>query len=248
MLNKGKWGIFMEKIELRKAIDFFIQGEFYCSRQPASQLHDYGSIKHLALHTNVDGRTDEFFVYNSNPAHVIELINKQDTKEDYWLTVFSDEKPYSYDAEGYIIKNTEFLMMLNLDSWVYETDNKIIKRVKTEEEARRINHFFDRSVIDLKKLDDPNLHFYVGEENGGPASFGLYLLLDKTVCFLSDIFTSKIHRGKGLAKALCRKMLIDAKHEGAVKSVLASSQMGHPLYLKLGYQDVTKMWVLKKQS
>jgi predicted GNAT family acetyltransferase len=237
-----------KKTELKKAVDFFIQGEFYCSRQPATQLYDYDSIKHLALGTNVDGRTDEFFVYNSNPAHVIEIINKQDTKEDYWLTVFSDEKPHSYDAKGYVIKNTEFLMILNLDSLSIETENKIIKRVKTEEEARRINHFFDRTVIDLKKLDNPNLHFYVGEVNGHPASYGCYLLLDKTVCFLSDVFTSKNHRGKGIAKALCRKMLFDAKQEGAVKSVLASSQAGHPLYLKLGYRDVTKMWVLKKQS
>ncbi|MFC4619572.1 GNAT family N-acetyltransferase [Camelliibacillus cellulosilyticus] len=233
--------------ELRKAVDFFIQGEFYCSRQPATQLHDYDSIKHLALGINVDGRTDEFFVYHSNPAHVIEIINKQDIKEDYWLTVFSDEKPYSYDAEGYTVKNTEFLMMLNLDSWDNEIENKIIKRVKTEEEARRINHFFGRTVIDLKKLDDPNMHFYVGEENGHPASYGRYLLLDQTVCFLSNIYTSEIHRGKGIAKALCRSMLSDAKQEGAVKSVLASSQTGHPLYLKLGYRDVTKMWVLTKQ-
>ncbi|MEH7237949.1 GNAT family N-acetyltransferase [Bacillus sp. JJ1562] len=237
-----------KKTELKRAIDFFIQGEFYCSRQPRTQLYDYDSIKHLALGTNVDGRTDEFFVYNSNPTHVIEIINKQDMKEDYWLTVFSDEKPNSYDAEGYIIKNTEFLMMLNLDSWSIEIDNKIIKRVKTEEEARRINHFFERDVIELRILEDPNLHFYVGEVNGHPTTYGRYLLLDETVCFLSDVFTSKIHRGKGMAKALCRKMLIDAQNEGATKSVLASSQMGHPLYLKLGYQDVTKMWVLTKQS
>lgn len=235
-----------KKTELIKTVDFFVRGEFYCSPQPATQLHDYDSIKHLAFGTNVAGRTDEFFVYNSNPAHVIETINKADTKKDYWLTVFSDEKPYSYDTEGYTIQNTEFLMSLNLDSWFFETENKIIKRVKTEEEARRINHFFDKAVIDLKKLDDPNLHYYVGEENGHPASHGSYLLLDKTVCFLNNIFTPEIHRGKGMAKALCRKMLIDAKQEGAVKSVLVSSQMGHPLYLKLGYRDVSKMWVFKK--
>ncbi|MBS4203418.1 hypothetical protein [Lederbergia citrea] len=49
-----------KKTELKRAIDFFIQGEFYCSRQPTTQLYDYDSIKHLALGTNVDGRTDEF--------------------------------------------------------------------------------------------------------------------------------------------------------------------------------------------
>ncbi|MFD2046143.1 GNAT family N-acetyltransferase [Ornithinibacillus salinisoli] len=237
-----------EIMELKKAIDFFVRGEFYCSRQPASQLYDYDSIKHLAFGTTVAGRTDEFFVYNANPAPVMETINKHGIKKDYWLTVFSDEKPYSYDKQGYTIKSTDILMILNLDSWSFEIENKIIKRVKTEEEARRINHFFDKTVIDLTKLDDPNLHYYVCEENGHPVSHGSYLLLDNKVCFLDNVFTSKIHRGKGMAEALCRKMLIDAKQEGAVKSVLASSQMGHPLYLKLGYQDVSKMWVFEKQA
>lgn len=239
------WG---GELALKEAVDFFVRGEFYCSRQPATQLHDYDSIKHLALGTNVDGRTDEFFVYNTDPAQVIEIINEQDTKEDYWLTVFSDERPQWIESEGYTIKTTEFLMMLNLDRWTIESENKIIARVKTKEEARRINHLFERSVIPLKKLDDPHLHFYVGEENGHPASLGRFLILDKTVCFLSNVVTSKIHRGKGIAKALCQKMLSDAKQEGAVMSVLASSQMGHPLYQKLGYREVTKMWVLKKRS
>ena len=236
-----------EKTELNKAIDFFVRGEFYCSRQAASQVHDYDSIKHLAFGTNVAGRTDEFIVYHSNPAHVIDTINQLGIKKDYWLTVFSDEEPYSYDAEGYTIKTTEFLMILNLDSWSFETENKIIKCIKTEDEARRINHFFKKDVIDLKKLKDPNLHFYVAEENGHPASHGSYALLDKTV-FLNNIFTSNLHRGKGIAKALCRKMLMDAKREGAFQSVLISSQMGHPLYLKLGYQDVSKMWVYERKS
>ncbi|WP_200411178.1 GNAT family N-acetyltransferase [Virgibacillus salexigens] len=234
------------KMELTKAVDFFVRGEYYCSRQPVSQVHAYDSIKHLAFGTNVDGRTDEFIVYNSNPTHVIDTINKLDIKKDYWLTVFSDEGLHIYDAEGYTIKRTEFLMSLNLDSWSFETENKIIKCVKTEEEARRINHFFNNSVIDLKKLNDPNLHFYVVEENGHPVSHGSYALLDKTV-FLNNVFTSKIHRGKGMAIELCRKMLIDAKQEGAVQSVLISSQMGHPLYLKLGYLDVSKMWVFERK-
>ncbi|WP_339293576.1 hypothetical protein MKY48_17675 [Paenibacillus sp. FSL W8-0187] len=59
-----------------------------------------------------------------NPAHVIETINKQDIKEDYWLNVFSDAKTDGYDAEGYTIISTEFLMMLNLDSWPIETEKK----------------------------------------------------------------------------------------------------------------------------
>jgi hypothetical protein len=39
------------------------------------------------------------------------LIKRRKNIEDYWFTVFSDEKPYCYDSEGYILKNTEFLMI-----------------------------------------------------------------------------------------------------------------------------------------
>lgn len=236
-----------EETELKKAVDFFVRGEYYCSRQPASQVYDYDSIKHLAFGTHVDGRTDEFIVYNSNFAHVIDTVNKLDVEKDYWLTVFSDEEHCIYEAEGYTIKSSEFLMILYLDNWSLEPENKIIKCVKTEEEARRINHFFNKAVIDLKKFNDPNLHFYIAEDNGYPASYGSYALLDKTA-FLNNVFTPKEHRGKGLAKALCRKMLCDAQQEGAVQSVLVASQMGHPLYLKMGYRDVSKMWVFTKQA
>ena len=237
-----------EETELKKAIDFFVRGEYYCSRQPASQVYDYDSIKHLAFGAHVDGRTDEFVVYNSNFAHVMDTVNKLDVKKDYWLTVFSDEEHRIYEAEGYNIKSSEFLMILYLDNWSLKPDNKIIKCVKTEEEARRINHYFNKAVIDLKKFHDPNLHFYVAEENAGyPASYGSYALLDNTA-FLNNVFTPKEHRGKGLAKALCRKMLCDAQREGAIQSVLVASQTGHPLYLKMGYRDVSKMWVFTKQA
>ena len=235
-----------ETTEIKAAIDYFVRGEFHCSRQPATKLYDFDSVKHLAFGSKVAGRTDEFFVYNAGPDHVIETINKQEPKEDYWLTVYSDEKPDSYELMGYSLKSTEYLMILNLESVSFDTEDKSIKRVKTEEEARHINQLFDKTVIDPGKIDNPNLHYYIGEENGQPVSHGSYLLLDGKVCFLDNIFTSKDHRGKGMANALCQQMLHDAKQEGAVKSALASSQMGRSLYLKLGYREVSKMWVFSK--
>lgn len=236
-----------ERTELEIARDYFVRGEYYFSRLPVSQIHDYDSIKHLAFGTNVDGRTDEFVVYDSNPVQVMDMISKLNIDKDYWITEFSEEEPQDYAAEGYSIKSTEFLMMKDLNNLSIETDNKLIKRVETSEEAQHINHMFNRVVINLEKFEDPNLRFYVGEENGQPVSYGAYAQIDDTV-FLSNVFTSPIHRGKGLAQSLCRTMLMDAKQEGMVQSVLISSQMGHPLYKKLGYREVSKMWVFERKS
>lgn len=233
--------------EFKEAVDIFVQGEFCFSRQSASQIHFYDSIKHLAFGEKVSGRADEFITYNLNPTQVIDTINKLEIEKSYWLTVLSDEEPYSYNAKGYAVKSTEFLMMLNLNNLSFKDENKTIKRIETKEEAQHINHFFEREIINPKKLYDPNLRFYISKENGQPVSYGSYALLEKTV-FLNNVFTSKEHRGKGMAKGLCRKMLIDAKLEGAVQSVLVASQMGHPLYLKLGYKEVSKMWVFERKS
>ncbi|WP_430789058.1 GNAT family N-acetyltransferase [Virgibacillus flavescens] len=233
--------------EFSRAVDLFVRGEYYFSSQSESQVHVYDSVKHLAFGKKVSGRTDEFIIYYLKLDHLINIINKLGLKKDYWLTVISDEKPYILNERGYTIKSNEFLMDLNLDSWPFKTENKIIRRVKNKGEACRINDFFDKAVIDLEKWNEPNLRFYVGEENGNPVSYGSYALLEKTV-FLNNVFTSKMYRGQGIAKALCQNMLIDAKREGANQSVLVSSQMGHSLYQKLGYRDVSKMWVYERKS
>ncbi|WP_010530602.1 GNAT family N-acetyltransferase [Lentibacillus jeotgali] len=232
---------------LKKVVNLFVQGWVYCRREPTTQLHEFDTMKHVNFGTEVVGRTNEFFVWDSNLRHVISTIHEQFAQKEHWLTVFTNEKPDNNDIEGYKFSNSEYLMILDLEDHSFETGDKVIRRVQTKEEAQYINDFFDKVVIDLKKMDDPCLHYYVGEENGELTSHGRYSILDNTVC-LDRIFTAEIHRGKGIAKALCQKMLLDAKEEGAVKGVLASSQMGHPLYLKLGYRDVSKMWVFERQS
>lgn len=229
--------------EIKEVIDYFVRGECYCSRKPETQIHDYDAIKHLTFGSEVGGRTDEFFVYDANPANVLEFVNRQGLKTTYWLTVFSDEKPGGYESEDYTVKSEEFLMNLDLDNVSFETGNRNIKRVRTEEEAQRINDYYGKEAI--KKLEDPNMRYFVGEEEGEPASRGSYALIDNVAC-LDNVFTAKTHRGKGLANALCQTMLMDAKQEGARESILVSSQMGHALYLKLGYQDVSKMWVFER--
>lgn len=148
----------------------------------------------------VAGRTDEFFVYNANPTSVKETINKQGIQKDYWLTEFSDEKPHSYDAEGYTNKTIDYLMNLNLGSWSFEEANKIIKRVKAEEKAQGINHFFNKKVFDLTKLNNPNLDYYIGEENGGPvAKEAIYYFCHFHIC--------KFDGGEWVEKLLFRDYL-----------------------------------------
>ena len=51
-------------------------------------------------------------------------------------------------------------------------------------------------------------------------------------------------RGRGLATALMRQALADARERGCTTTTLVATKMGHPLYARLGYSDHgrAQMW------
>lgn len=236
------------KEDLKKIIDLFIRGWVYCRCGPSTKLYYSESMTHVDFGRNVRGRSHEFFIWNLNSGKVMDRIKEKMDSSDHWATVFSDTRPADDEVMDYKQTSSEFLMTLDLQQMdSLQTEDQRIKRVRTIGEAQSINQFFDNGVVELNRLDDLHLHYYFIEEDGHPACYGSYSLLDQTVC-LDKIFTAEAHRGKGMAKELCRKMLFDAKQEGAAQGVLISSQMGHPVYLKLGYQDFTNIWTYSKKS
>ena len=46
-------------------------------------------------------------------------------------------------------------------------------------------------------------------------------------------------RGKGYGRALTEQAAVDARREGCRASCLQSSQMGYPVYARLGYRTIT---------
>jgi predicted acetyltransferase len=54
--------------------------------------------------------------------------------------------------------------------------------------------------------------------------------------YVSRVYTAEAHRGQGLARALMTRLLADNRARGARWSVLTASQMGEPLYARLGYR------------
>jgi GNAT superfamily N-acetyltransferase len=51
-------------------------------------------------------------------------------------------------------------------------------------------------------------------------------------------------RGRGLATALMRRALADARERGCTTTTLVATKMGHPVYARLGYRDYgrVQMW------
>lgn len=55
--------------------------------------------------------------------------------------------------------------------------------------------------------------------------------------YITNMYTAPSHRGRGLATRLLRGLLEEAKGRGVRKLLLCASEMGRPVYQRLGFQD-----------
>ncbi len=58
--------------------------------------------------------------------------------------------------------------------------------------------------------------------------------------YLQNVYTLPNYRGRGLASELVKKIMQDAKDRNVGRLLLHASEMGRPVYEKLGFEDVTK--------
>ncbi len=85
--------------------------------------------------------------------------------------------------------------------------------------------------------DRSPLHLYVGYRNGQPVATNL-LFNGGGVAGMFCIGTIPEARGHGFGTAITLKPLLDARAEGYRYGVLFSSDMGLPLYRKLGFREL----------
>jgi GNAT superfamily N-acetyltransferase len=90
---------------------------------------------------------------------------------------------------------------------------------------------------------------YVGSWEDEPVSAGMALYHGDTIS-VHQIATLQEARGKGMAKALINVLLKEGKERGAKKAVLASSDIGKPLYLTLGFSEyeLFDVWIYDPQG
>lgn len=80
---------------------------------------------------------------------------------------------------------------------------------------------------------------YLAYEGETPVAAGAVFAVDG-IAYIGWMATAEAHRGKGLAEALMRRALADEKQRtGATRTVLHATEMGEPVYRRLGYQAHT---------
>jgi len=100
------------------------------------------------------------------------------------------------------------------------------------------------------KLDQP-FKFYLGMLDGKPVATSNYYL-GEGVCGLYFVGTLPEARNKGIGFSITQKPLLEAKKMGYRAGILQASQMGKPVYLKLGFKEYSKIgsysWIYEQNK
>lgn len=94
-----------------------------------------------------------------------------------------------------------------------------------------------RPVIVPALLDGGRAAVYVGYTNGEPVTTGLGVRSGTTIG-IYNIATIESARGRGYGAAMTRRVAADGAAAGCEVAILQSSDMGFPIYQRLGYRRV----------
>jgi GNAT superfamily N-acetyltransferase len=89
----------------------------------------------------------------------------------------------------------------------------------------------------LTALTGDSVKLYLAHERAEPAAC-VAVIDEDADCGIYAVATRPASRGRGLASALMRRALTDARIRGRTTSSLQSSKAGFPVYQRLGYRDL----------
>jgi GNAT superfamily N-acetyltransferase len=99
-------------------------------------------------------------------------------------------------------------------------------------------------TFDERLLEQPDVAVYVGSTDGRPVSVGLGLRTGSTIG-VYNIATLEPYRGRGYGAAMTARVVDDGAAAGCTTAILQASDMGYPIYERLGFRTVVRYhgWV-----
>jgi GNAT superfamily N-acetyltransferase len=186
----------------------------------------------------------------------IERAKKNQVRVEWWISPAAIEAGFSarLTAHGftYIGGPTGMAVELaNLNGDIPRPTNFVIKPVETETELRA----WVDTLVDVWPLPevwrdlifegyagyglgaDRDLRHYLGYVDDAPvaASSGLFAA---GVAGIYAVVTQSEFRGRGLGAFMTQAPLLEARNQGYQIGILQASVMGHPVYRRLGFEDV----------
>lgn len=173
---------------------------------------------------------------------------------DAWLVWAPDTDGDVADAlagRGHVLDSDPEAMVLDLDLVERPAEPAGFTREPDPVDLARLNdHAYGTRDAFARAFDqlEPGggLHFYGVKDGGGLAS-GLVSFDHEDDCSVWLVATRESARGRGLAGALMAHALADARERGRTTSTLQATDLGRPLYERLGYRSLGEIQIWEKR-
>lgn len=223
---------------------------------PKTSYKLVGPLLHVHFPQPLKGTTNDFFfLTESTPDQVPQVIESIQPNLYHWLTVYcsegrSRELAKVYERLGYHFKNQEPVMMKRLTS-----EKEVTRSTSFDHSLERTflrdtaswAQAFSQGVAASPAAFLEVVHWhYTLVSDGHQVAKGSWIMTPDHLAYIDDIETMVAYRRRGFAETLMQRMLSDAAAAGAVGSVLSASPLGKPLYQKLGYDEQAALLVLVK--
>ena len=153
---------------------------------------------------------------------------------------------------GHVLDSDPEAMVLDLDAverppepagFSREIDPLALARIN--DEAYGMHSAFARALERLEAGD--GLYFY-GVEADGELLSGLVTFDHEDDCSVWLVATRSAARGRGYAGALMAHAMADARERGRTTSTLQATDLGRPVYERLGYRSLGEIQMWEKRT
>lgn len=126
-----------------------------------------------------------------------------------------------------------------LERWTREGDPAVVARLND----RSYEFGTDSFARAISQLPTDEAHLYVASLGGAPVSCVVSSDHDRN-CEIDLVATVPEARGRGIARALLARALVDARERGCSTTTLVATKLGRPVYDRLGYGSLgtIEMW------
>lgn len=126
-----------------------------------------------------------------------------------------------------------------------------LRKIQLVDEGQipRINIDKELTGFFQKKMTDGTLTQWIVENEEEIMATGAVIFYDFPPSFtnktgkrayIANMYTKKSYRGQGIATNLLKMMIKDIKETGVTSIFLIASEMGRPVYKKIGFKDATE--------
>ena len=128
--------------------------------------------------------------------------------------------------------------------WDFHADPMVLARINDEAYGWTVGTFAG-AMAGFGAVH--GLRLYQARVDGDPVSvLGAYDNGDD--CEVYFVATLAEHRGKGLARRLLHRALLEARDRGLAVSSLQATKMGYPVYAHLGYEPICKLEMWERRT